>query len=55
MEKKNVKENVRNAVMGNWVQGLAGYMATVGRKGVEDLMKECTEFRAFNSGDSEVD
>ena len=55
MEEKNINEKTRNEVIGKWIRGLAGYMATVSKKCVEDLIKECTEFRAFDPGDSEVE
>ena len=55
MEEKNINEETRNEIMGKWIRGLPGYMTTVGKKCVEDLIKECTEFRAFGSGDSEIE
>jgi len=46
---------VRDGVIRLWIRGLAGYMATMGRKGVEDLMAEYKTLRDLKSGDGNLD
>ncbi|KAI9871803.1 MAG: hypothetical protein M1830_002432, partial [Pleopsidium flavum] len=40
IEAQGVESDVRDRVIRLWIQGLAGFMSTMGSKGVEDLMKE---------------
>jgi len=55
IEAQRVKLNVKNGVIQLWIWGLAGFMSTMSRKGVKNLMKEYKTLEGLNIDDSEVE
>jgi len=47
--------DVRDGVIRLWIRGLAGFMSTMGSKGVEDLMREYKTLGGLKVDNSEVD
>jgi len=55
IEAQGVELDVRDGVIRLWIRGLAGFMSTMGSKGVEDLMEEYKTLGGLKVDNSEVD
>jgi len=55
IEAQGVELDVRDGVIRLWIRGLAGFMSTMGSKGMEDLMEEYKTLRGLKVDNSEVD